>query len=122
MLSDERIEVIQNKTMKNKTLDELNKILNGSSGTNWEPEAVEAARRELQIRTSANVGIPQSNPDQPSGMGLNSSGEAVVLLRQILNLQLEQNKLLKNISTAATLFTILMILGLIGAGCSLILR
>jgi hypothetical protein len=51
MLSDERIEVIQNKTMKNNTLDELNKILNGSSGMNWEPEAIEAARRELQIRT-----------------------------------------------------------------------
>lgn len=122
MLSDERIEVIQNKTMKNKTLDELKKIVNGSSGTNWEPEAIEAARREIQIRITPSVEISQANPDRPSGLDFNSSGEAVLLLKQILNLQLEQNKLLKNISTAATLFTILMVLGLIGAGCSLVLH
>ena len=49
-MDEDRVEVIRSKTMKKKSDDELHRIIAGTRDTEWEPEAIEAARRVLKNR------------------------------------------------------------------------
>jgi len=127
-MSSERVKEIQEKTMRKKDENQLKEIISGKSKTNWEPEAIQAARKELEERSA---------PDEEEIINkLNDMTPNELLREQILttrdlkesidNLGLssisselrEQTKKLSNISTAATLFIVLSFIAILVSFCS----
>lgn len=101
-MNKERINEIQEKTMKNKTDDELRMISGGKSSKNWEPEAIEAALRELNARIEYK---PITKKDEL--LDLSSDDllrEQILLLRKIQETLKNRVSLGGNVSSAITDF------------------
>ncbi|HDD56345.1 MAG TPA: hypothetical protein ENG59_08905 [Chloroflexi bacterium] len=126
-MNEERVQEIQAKTMKTKTEQELTSIINASANK-WEPEAIGAAKRELEERKTFSelqkeVDISELSNDEIIREQLKELRELrkaidKISLPAITNELKYQSTKLKNISSAATLFIVLTIISIIVSFCS----